>query len=204
MHSKISCLFLDIGGVLLSDGWGHGPRQHAAHRFDIDFVKMEEMHALLFPLYEIGKISLDDYLEQVVFSEPRNFEKLEFKNFMFAQSFQLPEMYEWVVEWKRQHPQVRIAAVNNEGKELNDYRIRKFHLHACFDAFISSCDVGLRKPDPEIFRLALAVMHVDPESCLYFDDRKVLADAARNTGLRAYHHLGLQTTKDIIEQAGIF
>src|SRR3546814_886635 len=125
----------------------------------------------------MGKTTLDQYLETVIFNHHRPFSKEEFKTFMFSRSVEIPNMLEWLRNWKKDCG-YRIFSLNNEGKELNDFRIEKFDLHTCFDAFISSCTLGLRKPDPELYRLAINIAHVKPEECVYFDDRMVLVEAA--------------------------
>ena len=192
-------LFLDIGGVLLSDGWGHESRQEAARLFSLDFAEMEQLHNSIFNVYEIGKITLNDYLDIAVFNNKRKFSRQEFKEFMFSQSTELPRMLHWLVQWKPQRNDVRIISINNEGKELNDYRIKKFGLHRCFDAFISSGNVGMSKPDPGIFQLAIGVAQRDPQECFYFDDRPVMAEAAKRIGIKAYHHKDFETSKALIE-----
>ena len=117
---------------------------------------------------------------------------------MFEQSKELPDMLAWLKEWKKDCG-FRIISINNEGKELNDYRIKKFKLHDCFDAFVSSCEVGIRKPDPAIFKLAMGIAMAQPQECVYFDDRKMFALAAKKLGLRAYQHTSFETTKKILE-----
>ena len=200
MHKNLSkVIFCDIGGVLLNDGWGHVARQAAAKTFNLDYLSMDILHDFIFNTFEIGKISLDNYLNTVVFNEPRDFSKDDFKEFMFAQSTVLPNMLPWLIEWKRDNPKVRIIALSNEGKELNDYRIKKFNLHECFDAFISSCKVGMRKPDPGIYKLALAIAHVEAEQCIYIDDRPMLVKQAENLGIKSHQHLTFADTKRIIE-----
>lgn len=191
-------LFLDVGGVLLTNGWGHESRQLSAEKFKIDYAEMDALHNLTFNIYEIGKITLDDYLDTVVFNQPRNFTREDYKAFIFSESKELPDMLQWLVEWKKTCG-LRIISINNEGKELNDYRIKKFGLHRCFDAFISSCEVGMRKPDPGIFKLALGVAQANPEQCYYFDDRLLLVEMARNTGINVFHHTDFERTKKILE-----
>lgn len=191
-------LFLDVGGVLLTNGWGHESRQAAAKKFGIDYATMESLHNLIFPVYEIGSISLDDYLDTVVFSESRSFTREDFKSFIFSESKELPNMLSWLIEWKKESG-FRIISINNEGKELNDYRIKKFALHRCFDAFVSSCEVGMRKPDPSIFKLAMGIAHAKPAQCYYFDDRIMLVEAARRTGINSYRHKDFESTKQILE-----
>jgi len=197
--SSLKIVFFDIGGVLLSDGWGHVARQAAAKKFKLDYQEMDILHDYIFNTYEIGKITLDNYLDTVVFNNPRDFTKEDFKTFMFAQSQELPNMLEWLKQWRKDNPDIRIISINNEPKELNDYRIKKFELHECFDAFISSCEVGMRKPDPGIYNLAMGIAHATSEQCIYFDDRPMLIDAAQKLGIKSYHHKGLPATKKILE-----
>ena len=193
-------IFFDIGGVLLTNAWAHESRQKAAEKFAIDYAEMDVLHAFIFNVYEIGSITLDEYLDTVVFNQARNFSRDEFKEFMLAESVELPGTLQWLIEWKRNNPDLKIIAINNEGKELNDYRIKKFRLHRFFDAFISSNEVGMRKPDPGIFKLALGVAQAAPEECYYFDDRPMLVAAAKKLGINAFHHKGFESTKRILEK----
>lgn len=192
-------LFLDIGGVLLTNGWGHESRQNAAKEFHFDFSEMEALHNFIFNVYEIGRITLDEYLDIVVFNKPRIFTREDFKAYMYSRSMELPGMLSWLKEFKKANNHIKIVSINNEGKELNDYRVKKFQLHHCFDAFISSCEVSMRKPDPGIFRLALGVVQAAPDECIYFDDRIYLVEAARRLGIRGYHHQHFESSKEIIE-----
>lgn len=198
--AAIKIIFFDIGGVLLTNGWGHVSRQNAAKEFGFDYEEMNILHEFIFNVYEIGKLTLDEYLDTTVFYQPRPFTKEDFKAFMYAQSKELPHMLEWLVQWKQQRKgEVKFISINNEGKELNDYRIKKFNLHRCFDAFISSCEVGMRKPDPGIFNLAMGIAQAEPQECLYFDDRPMLVEAARKLGIQAKLHEGFSSTKNILE-----
>jgi putative hydrolase of the HAD superfamily len=105
---------------------------------------------------------------------------------------------QWLKDWKKDCG-FRIISINNEGKELNDYRVQKFKLHQAFDAFISSCEVNMRKPDPRIFKLALGIAQASPSQCVYFDDRTMFANAAQKLGIRSFHHTSFETTKVILE-----
>lgn len=194
-------IFFDIGGVLLSNGWGHESREAAAAHFGYDYATMNHLHDFIFNVYEIGSLTLDEYLDTVLFYEPRQFSKEDFKAFMFAQSVELPHMCQWLKQWRKDHGErFRFVSINNEGRELNDYRIAKFRLHDCFDAFVSSCEVGLRKPDPGIFKLAMGIAQAQPKDCVYFDDRPMLALAAQKMGIVSYVHQGFESTKKILEQ----
>lgn len=199
MKKQHKILFSDIGGVLLSNGWGHESRMAAAKKFKIDYGEMDVLHNFTFNIWEMGKISMDDYLDTVVFKEKRNFSREEFKEFMLSQSVMLPDTLPWMIDWKNKHEDIKVIAINNEPRELNQYRIDKFNLHGFFDAFVSSCEVGMRKPDPGIFLLALGIAQAKPEECIYFDDRIMLVEAAKKTGIHAYHHTDFKSTKKIIE-----
>ncbi|HSN08688.1 MAG TPA: HAD-IA family hydrolase [Hanamia sp.] len=199
MAKKVKILFSDIGGVLLTNGWGHLSRKAAAKKFNIDYEEMNILHDFIFNVYEIGKITLDDYLNTAVFNKDRDFTKEEFKQFMYDQSVQLPDILPWIIDWKRNHENIKIISMNNEPRELNQYRIKKFKLHDFFDAFVSSCEVGMRKPDPGIYLLGLGIAQAKPEECVYFDDRIMLVESARKIGIQAFHHTDFESTKKIIE-----
>jgi putative hydrolase of the HAD superfamily len=196
--TSIKVLFFDIGGVLLTNGWGHESRQEAAKLFGLDYKELSELHTFIFNVYEASGVDLDEYLDTVIFNHPRDFTREDFKNFMFKQSKELPDMLKWLKEWKKDCG-FRIIAINNEGKELNDYRVKKFKLHDVFDAFVSSCEVKIRKPDPAIFKLAMGVALATPQECVYFDDRKMFALAADKLGMQAHQHTSFEVTKEILE-----
>lgn len=199
IHPRYGVLFLDIGGVLLSNGWGKESRLNAARQFELNFEEMNDRHNLTFNLFEAGKICLDEYLETTVFHQPRNFTITQFKDFMFPQSSQLPDFIPWLIDWKKSC-RLKIISIHNEGKELNDYRIEKFGLTDCFDAFICSCETGMCKPNRGIYELALAVAHQPADTCLYFDDTLAHVETASKMGIEAFHHQSFEKTKKILEE----
>ena len=198
--TDLKVLFLDVGGVLLTNGWGHESRAAAAKQFNLEYEEINRLHEFIFNVYEIGNLTLEEYLDTVIFNQAREFTKEDFKSFMYAQSEELPGMLQWIIQWKNLGCGFRIISINNEPKELNDYRIKKFKLHRCFDAFISSCEVGIRKTDPRIFKLAMGVALAAPEQCYYFDDRPMLVEAASRLGINAYQHKDFESSKSIIEK----
>src|SRR5512135_2292911 len=147
----ITTLFLDIGGVLLTNGWDRAARRLAALKFELDLSEMDERHHLTFDTYEAGKLTLDEYLARVVFHKERSFTRDEFKGFMFDQSKPYPDMINLVRDIKARHG-LKTAAVNNEGRELSLHRIKAFKLDSFIDCFISSSFVHYRKPDADIYR----------------------------------------------------
>jgi putative hydrolase of the HAD superfamily len=190
----IKVVFLDIGGVLLTNGWGRASRQAAAKEFGVDFAEMDKRHDLIFNIYEEGRVTLDTYLDTILFYEPRPFSKETFRDFMFQQSKVLSHLLEWLIGWKAQHPELRFFSLNNEPGELHRHRVKEYHLRRLYDGFVASCDVGLRKPDPKIFELAVGVAGVAPQECLYIDDRAVLTAAGQKAGLRTWTHHSAETT----------
>src|SRR6201996_4904589 len=196
--NDLKILFFDIGGILLSNGWGHESRKLAAEKFGLDYDELNGLHTFIFNVYEIGSVTLDEYLDTVIFNHPRDFTREDFKEFVYQQSVEL-ETLAWLKEWKKDCG-FRIISINNEGKELNDYRVKKFKLHEFFDAFVSSCEVALRKPDPKIWNLAMGIAQVQPNQCVYFDDRIMFVRAAEKLGIRAFQHTDLASTKKILEE----
>lgn len=196
--STITTFFLDIGGVLLTNGWDHNIRTRAADKFSLDYDEMNERHHLTFDTYEEGKLSLDEYLNRVVFYQDRSFSREEFKAFMYAQSQPFPEMIELIRRLKNQYG-LQVAAVSNEGRELTVYRIQQFKLRTIIDFFVSSCFVHYRKPDADIYRIALDIAQVRPEQVVYIDDRAMFVEVAQGLGLRGIVHNGYESTQKSLE-----
>lgn len=198
----ITTLFLDIGGVLLTNGWDRKARVRAADKFGLDYEEMDERHHLTFDTYEEGKLSLDEYLNRVVFYEQRSFSREEFKQFMYAQTQPFPEMIELMKGLKKQY-NLRIAVVSNEGRELTTHRVQQYQLNAFVDFFVSSCFVHYRKPDADIYRMALDIAQASPEQVIYVDDRALFVEVARGLGIRGVIHQEYQTTLKAMEAFGL-
>ncbi|MCL5103278.1 MAG: HAD-IA family hydrolase [Armatimonadetes bacterium] len=197
---KISTLFVDIGGVLLTNGWDRFARKRAAEAFKLDYDKMNERHHLTFDTYEVGKLSLDEYLDRVVFHEPRGFTPDDFKTFMFAQSQPYPDMIALIRILKERH-RLQVATVSNEGRELTEYRIRTFGLGCFVDFFVSSCFVHFRKPDEDIFRVALDIAQAQVEEVIYIDDRELFVEVAAKMGFHAIIHRDYESTRAALTSA---
>jgi putative hydrolase of the HAD superfamily len=191
--TTITCVFLDIGGVLLTDGWDHNARKRAATNFNLEFAEMENRHRLTFDTYELGKLTIEEYLSRVVFYEERPFTPAQFRKFIFAQSKPYPKMIELVHKLKAEH-RLKVAVVSNEARELNSYRIRKFKLDGFVDFFISSCFVHLRKPDADIFRVALDIAQVPANQVVYIENLLMFVQAAEGLGIRGICHTDYKST----------
>jgi putative hydrolase of the HAD superfamily len=163
---------------------------------------MNERHHLTFDTYEEGKLSLDKYLTRVVFYQERSFSRDEFKAFLYAQSQPFPEMIELMRILKTQS-HLEVAAVSNEGRELTMYRVQQYNLRAVIDFFISSCFVHYRKPDEDIYRIALDIAQVRPERVVYIDDRAMFVEVAQSLGIGGIIHSAYETTRTALEGFGL-
>ncbi len=202
MNAQISTLFLDIGGVLLTNGWDRGSRQRAATEFQLDYEDLNERHHLTFDTYEEGKLSLDDYLERVVFYEPRPFTREAFTQFMYAQSQPYPDMIALVRGLKEQY-HLKVATISNEGRELQAHRIQAFELDRFIDFFVVSSFVHFRKPDADMFRMAIDIAQVLPERAVYLEDRQMFVDEAQRLGLHAVKHTTYEVTRAALAALGL-
>jgi putative hydrolase of the HAD superfamily len=163
---------------------------------------MNERHHLTFDTYEEGKLSLDEYLNRVVFYQNRSFSRDDFKTFMFAQSQPFPKMIELMRALKTQHG-LQVAAVSNEGRELTVYRVQQFNLGTFIDFFVSSCFVHYRKPDADMYRIALDIAQVSPEQVVYIDDRAMFVEVAQGLGIQGIIHSGYESTQKTLETFGL-
>jgi len=177
----IRTLFWDVGGVLLTNAWDHEERQRAVEKFQLQKADFETRHKDAVSGFEEGKISLDQYLDRTVFYQPRKFSTQEFKNYMFSLSKPKPEVLEFA---RSLAARCLMATINNESREMNDYRIKQFGLSRIFDLFVSSCYVGMRKPDEKIYRLAVDLIQKQPDECCFIDDRPTNIEGAEKIGMR--------------------
>ncbi|CCB86205.1 putative uncharacterized protein [Parachlamydia acanthamoebae UV-7] len=191
--ASITTLFIDIGGVLLTNGWDRQSRMLASQKFNLDFEDMESRHHLTSDTFEIGKLTLENYLNRVVFYRKRMFTREDFQKFMFDQSKPFPQMINLALKLKILHS-LKIAVVSNESKELNEYRIKKFKLGEFVDFFISSSIVHLRKPDEDIFRLALEIAQVPAERVVYIENTPMFVEVAQGLGIQSILHTDYEST----------
>src|SRR6266852_6245325 len=198
----IKTLFLDVGGVLLTNGWGRASRQLAAQTFNLDYAELDERHHLTFDTFEEGKLSLDEYLAQTVFYEPRSFSKEDFINFMYSRSTPYPEMIKLVTDLRARY-NLSIVVVSNEGRELTEYRVKKFAMTDFVDAFIVSSFVHFRKPDKDMYQIALDVSQTPPQQVVYVDDRAMFTEVACVLGINCIHHVGLESTQRALAGYGL-
>lgn len=197
--SNIKVLFSDLGGVLLTNGWDHRSRAKAVARFELDEKDFESRHQLMFGDYETGKISLATYLKYTVFYKPRTFSCETFVEFMYAQSEVFPDMIALIRKLKEEHG-IKVVIISNEGRELTDFRIKTFGLSQFVDFFIVSCFLGIRKPDRQMWKMALDFVQVPPEEVAYIDDRQLFIEIAQDMGIHAFRHENGAATSAALEK----
>ena len=198
----ITTILFDIGGVLLTDGWGHDSRREAARQFGLDWDDFTDRHEKVAHLIETNLLTLERYLDRVIFYRPRSFSREEFRAFVFAQSQPKPESLE-ITHQLAGLKKYFLATLNNEVLELNLYRIQHFDLGKYFKVFFSSCFLGLRKPDEAIYRTALNIMQRAPEQCVFIDDREVNLECPRELGLRTIHFQDASQLRRELREHGV-
>jgi putative hydrolase of the HAD superfamily len=179
---RITTMFWDIGGVILTNGWDHNSRRAAAEKFRLDWEDFEGRHELSFPAFDSGLITLNEYLDRTLFYRPRPFTRETFIAFMFEQSKEYPEARA-VLDAVARSGKYLIGAINNEPFELNEYRIKKFDLRRDFLVFFSSSYVHSRKPEETIYRMALEITQRPAEECIFIDDRPLNLENPRRMGM---------------------
>ncbi len=199
---EITTLFWDIGGVILTNGWGADARRRAAELFHLDWEEFQDRHDLSFPAFDTGHISLDEYLNRTLFYRPRAFTREEFVAFMFAQSKEYPESRALLDKVARSGKYF-IGSINNEPLELNEYRIKAFDLRRDFQVFFSSCYLHARKPDEMIFRIALEVTQRPAGESVFIDDRPLNLENPRKLGMKTIHYQNAEQLRAELKKCGV-
>jgi len=199
---KISAVFCDVGGVLLTNGSDHGQRTRLVEQFGLDGGDFESRHQMLSAAFDSGQLTLDQYLDRSIFYRPRAFSRDEVRDFMYAQSEALPDSLALVARLA-QARKVFLATLNNESRELNLYRIEKFSLRNYFSVFFSSCYLGVSKPHPQIYRMALDLSQQQADECVFIDDRSLNLECARQLGLHTIQFLNAGQLESDLRSLGV-
>jgi putative hydrolase of the HAD superfamily len=176
-------IFFDIGGVLGTNGWDREQRERAVERFNLDAHDFQCRHEEIVGAWEEGRISIDEYLDIAIFHEPRAFSRDEFVEFMHSQSVPDTKTVNLARELTRQ-PGYTLMTLNNESDELNRYRIGKFRISEIFEAFLSSCWLGARKPTQKFYERGMGIAQADPGTSLFIDDRPQNLAPAKKLGMQ--------------------
>ena len=183
MVPAIHAIFWDVGGVLLTNAWDRTERIEALEHFRLDAEEFHLRHEMVVSSFELGKISLDEYLDRTVFYRNRPFTREEFRDYMFSLSQPMPAVLA-LARTLADSGKYFMGTINNESRELNQHRVEKYGLRGIFRLFVSSCFVGLRKPESGIYRLAIEITQINPEECCFIDDRAPNLECAAKLGMR--------------------
>jgi len=199
---SVNTLFWDNGGVILTNGWDRDSRRKAVEQFQLDGTEFEDRHELMLNAFEEGRLSLDDYLKRTVFYRERSFTREQFKRFMFEQSQPFPESLEFLGRLTRTR-RYAMATLNNESLEINEYRVRTFQLRDYFEVFFSSCYLGVRKPDREIYEIALKITQCGPAASVLIDDRGLNLECAREAGMQTVRFRNVEQLRTDLAKLGV-
>lgn len=199
---EIRAIFWDVGGVLLTNAWDHTERAQALEHFGLEEKEFHARHEMVVSSFERGKITLDEYLDRTVFYKERSFTRDEFRNYVFSLSKPLTEVLAFA-RTLAGSGEYLMGTINNESLELNLYRIEKFGLREIFRLFISSCFVGLRKPESAIYRLAIEITQIEPAACCFIDDRSLNLECAAKLGMHTIQMKTLAQLRDDLGKLGV-
>ena len=200
--AQISAIFWDVGGVLLSNAWDRLERTKALAKFGLDEDEFHDRHEMVVSSFERGKLTLDEYLDRVIFYRARAFSKQEFKDYMYSRSKPKQEILDVAAALSRSNRYL-MGTINNESKELNSYRIETFGLRKMFSVFMSSCFVGLRKPEPDIYRVALEVTQKNADQCCFIDDRGINLEGAARLGMHTIRLENVNQLQQSLSKLGV-
>ncbi len=200
--SAITTLFFDIGGVCLSNGWDHEQRHVIAEQFGFDYEAFDSRHRQIVDSLERGFLTLDDYLKWTLFYEPRSFTSADVRAAIEQLSTPMGATLE-LVRKLCESGRYQLMTINNESRELNEYRIERFGLRDMFSAFFTSCYLGLLKPQPEHYNRALQISQRHVDECLYIDDRPMNVEVARILGMHTIHFTDAEQLERDLRDAGV-
>jgi putative hydrolase of the HAD superfamily len=201
--AEVTALFFDIGGVLLTNGWDRDSREAAAKKFHLDWEEFEDRHELVLHAFEVGQMGLEEYLDRVIFYRRRDFTRQAFKHFIYAQARPMPKSLALMGRIAKPPRRCLISALNNESRDLNAFRIDKFHLREYFDTFLSSCYLGVRKPDKAIYTQALSITQRQPDECVFVDDRALNLECAQELGMHTIQFKNAAQLEKEMKQLGV-
>ena len=198
--NRISHIFFDIGGVLGSNGWDREQRESAVNHFGLNPEDFQWRHEEVVGEWEEGRLTLDEYLDIAIFYTDRDFSREQFKDFMRSQS--VPnEAAISIARALALEPRYTLMTLNNESEDLNIYRIDRFGISEIFEAFISSCWLGVRKPIRRFYNRALGIAHVDPQKSLFIDDRQQNLTPAKSLGMNVLLFKSAEQLRSDLERA---
>ncbi len=197
----IRTIFFDVGGVILTNGWDRHQRQRTAEAFGLDYEEFQDRHDFVAHDFETGQISLEEYLTRTVFYRARDFSRAAYTAAIYSHSEELPGSLALLDELAAQD--LQLATLNNEGREINEHRIRSFELNQRMSLFLSSCYLGVKKPERAIYELALQITQRRAEECVFIDDRELNLECAAELGIEGVLFTGTDELRAALRARGV-
>lgn len=196
-------ILFDVGGVLLTNGWDHRERADVCARFSLDVDAFEARQPEPYDAWERGAITARQYLDATVFYQPRSFTQEQFFAAICEQSVPLADGALGILGELAASHKCMLGFMNNEARETNDYRFARFGLRQYIQVALSSCYLGLRKPDAAIYRCALDILGVPPERVLFIDDRQENVAGADSVGMKTIRFTGASALRPQLQSLGV-
>lgn len=197
----IKTIFFDIGGVILTNAWDRHQRRDTVEQFGLDYDEFQDRHDFVAHDFETGRLDLEEYLTRTVFYRERDFSREQFTASVFAQSHELPGSIGFLDELTATG--LQLAALNNESRELNEHRIRTFGLNERLSLFLSSCYLGVKKPEAAIYELALRITQRRADECVFVDDRALNLECAADVGMDGVLFTGIDELRWQLIERGV-
>ena len=185
MSTGIRTIFWDVGGVILTNGWDLGQRTRVLGRLGVDLAAYEAIHERANYYWERGLITAEEFFRQTVLHPNPRLEltfPLLWKQVCAESKVLNSGCLDLLAELK-QGGKHRLATLNNESRELNEYRLDAFKLRSLFDYFICSGYLHEMKPKPGIYHSAIDISGFTASRALFIDDKQENCDAAAEAGM---------------------
>ena len=198
-NTEFDVLLFDLGGVLIDFAGFEAMRRLLPEVSDRSEIRDRWIHSESVQLFERGDITPEKFARRLV---------EEFHLELSAEEF-LREFVSWargpypgaVSLLRRLRATYRIACLSNSN-ELHT-PIHRASIHPHVDTFYFSDEIGLVKPDREIFDYVIRDLAVSPQRIAFFDDTMVNVEAAEKTGLTAFSVDGISELKAQLQRLGL-
>jgi HAD superfamily hydrolase (TIGR01509 family) len=196
--SKIDVLLFDLGGVLVEFSGVRGLAVLLQGRLSESEIIRQMSHYLPSEQFGLGQITAREFGER--FIKDWN---LELSSEDFLLEFQswskrlLPGAVELLTLLR---PRFRLAALSNSNELHWERNTKDLGLTGLFEVAISSHQVGLYKPDAQIYLTALDRLGVSPDCVMFFDDVPAYVAAASALGIHAFQVEGVEGVRSRLIQ----
>jgi epoxide hydrolase-like predicted phosphatase len=185
---SIRAVFIDFGGVIMRTE-DKEPRTRLAERLGMSYRDLERI------FFESdssrrasrGEIKEEDHWEAVAAGLDVNRKEA---GKIIDEFFSGDQADMVLLNFLRSlRPELKVGLISNAWSGLRTF-IKEQRFEDAFDEMIISAEVGIMKPDPLIYRLALEKFGVQPPESVFVDDVLVNVEAARTVGMTGIHFLG--------------